>query len=199
MFCIFCKYTSFDYLPSCPRCGKDWTQSKKALNLDWVVASAPERRHQRQVPENEAGSGIPSSLSGSDQNQKEPREIGNEARTASPQFHFEPQKRPEMSENDGGEDELDFPDLTTLLHPQAPSQNPEQAQTEPPDPADMTRPEKSEPRGAAEKKAENDEILDLSSLVHDLGLEVDEPEDSENRSQSSPVGSKVKSSNPSQG
>ncbi|MCF8105880.1 MAG: hypothetical protein K9K64_10380 [Desulfohalobiaceae bacterium] len=37
MFCRKCKYTSFDYLDSCPECGFDWRQQKKDLNLDWLL------------------------------------------------------------------------------------------------------------------------------------------------------------------
>lgn len=36
MFCLKCKYTSFDYLDSCPECGFNWKQQKKDLNLDWL-------------------------------------------------------------------------------------------------------------------------------------------------------------------
>ena len=39
MFCRKCKYTSFDYLDTCPECGFDWKQQKKNLNLDWLKPS----------------------------------------------------------------------------------------------------------------------------------------------------------------
>jgi hypothetical protein len=37
MFCPKCKYTSFDYLKKCPKCGQDWTLIRQHLNLDWLV------------------------------------------------------------------------------------------------------------------------------------------------------------------
>ncbi|MFO7878255.1 MAG: hypothetical protein R6U55_16935 [Desulfovermiculus sp.] len=199
MYCIHCKYTSFDYLPSCPRCGKDWTETKKALNLDWVVASAPERRHQRQVPENEAGLPVSASLSGTDQPRREMPGVGHEAQSSSPKLHIDTQKRSQMHDSDAGEDELDFPDLDTLLQPQAASQSPDQSPAEASNPADMPDPKEAEPQGPAAKESDKEEILDLSSLVHDLGLEADESETSENKPHSFPPGSARKSSNSSQG
>lgn len=199
MFCTRCKYTSFDYLPSCPRCGRDWTEAKRTLNLEWVVASAPERRHQRQVPENEAGLPPTASRSGSDQGPGEPFGAGHEARSSSPQPHLDAQSGSHVHENNGGEDELDFPDLDSLLHPQAASQSPEQSPAEAYGPADMQSPQKPEPRGLANEEPENDDVLDLSSLVHDLGLEADESGSSENKPQSSPSGAAKKSSTSSQG
>ena len=36
MYCSKCSYTSFDHLSNCPKCGLDWTEEKKKLNLDWL-------------------------------------------------------------------------------------------------------------------------------------------------------------------
>lgn len=38
MFCPKCHFTSFDHLDNCPKCGYDWTETKKMLNLDWIIA-----------------------------------------------------------------------------------------------------------------------------------------------------------------
>jgi len=46
MYCKSCKYTSFDHLQSCPRCGQDWSEVQKALNLDWLVEPAPQPKGQ---------------------------------------------------------------------------------------------------------------------------------------------------------
>jgi len=46
MYCKSCKYTSFDHLQSCPRCGQDWSEVQKALNLDWLVEPAPQPQGQ---------------------------------------------------------------------------------------------------------------------------------------------------------
>ncbi|GEM_PF-2739737 len=40
MYCLKCKYTSFDHFEMCPKCGSNWEETKKALNLDWVPAPA---------------------------------------------------------------------------------------------------------------------------------------------------------------
>ncbi|MFW6325541.1 MAG: hypothetical protein ACOC0T_02225 [Desulfovermiculus sp.] len=197
MLCTHCKYTSFDYLPSCPRCGRDWTGAKKALNLDWVVASAPERRHRRQVPENEDGTPLSALFSDREQSPKEPFGAGHEARPSSSQPHLDSQRQPDVNASDGGEDELDFPDLDTLLYPQSALQSPEQSPPEASNPVDGPGQEKTEPQGPAAEESENEEILDLSSLVHDLGLEVDESKTSEHKPRSSPPGQERKSSNSS--
>ncbi|MGM0611638.1 MAG: hypothetical protein ACQES5_11220 [Thermodesulfobacteriota bacterium] len=36
MYCSKCKYTSFDHLDKCPKCGQNWSETKKALNLEWL-------------------------------------------------------------------------------------------------------------------------------------------------------------------
>ncbi|MFP4168538.1 MAG: hypothetical protein ACLFSY_06785 [Desulfonatronovibrionaceae bacterium] len=36
MYCLKCKYTSFDNLNKCPKCGQDWTATKKKINLEWI-------------------------------------------------------------------------------------------------------------------------------------------------------------------
>lgn len=40
MYCSKCKYTSFDNLDKCPKCGEDWTELKKKINLEWVGHNA---------------------------------------------------------------------------------------------------------------------------------------------------------------
>ena len=42
MFCTKCNYTSFDHLPTCPKCAFDWSQQKKAFNVEWMVPTAAE-------------------------------------------------------------------------------------------------------------------------------------------------------------
>jgi len=49
MFCPKCHFTSFDHLDNCPKCGSDWTETKKMLNLDWIIAKPiqePQTEHQ---------------------------------------------------------------------------------------------------------------------------------------------------------
>lgn len=36
MYCPKCKYTSFDHLEKCPKCGNKWNEIRKTLNLDWL-------------------------------------------------------------------------------------------------------------------------------------------------------------------
>lgn len=36
MYCRKCKYTSFDYLETCPACGYVWANERKDLNLEWL-------------------------------------------------------------------------------------------------------------------------------------------------------------------
>jgi len=40
MYCAKCKYTSFDHVSACPKCGRDWEEERKTLNLDWLVPSS---------------------------------------------------------------------------------------------------------------------------------------------------------------
>ncbi|MEF8823727.1 MAG: hypothetical protein V5A14_02625 [Desulfohalobiaceae bacterium] len=42
MFCPKCNYISFDHLPTCPKCAFDWSQQKKAFNVEWMVPTAAE-------------------------------------------------------------------------------------------------------------------------------------------------------------
>jgi hypothetical protein len=42
MFCPKCHYTSFDHLPSCPRCAYNWSQQKRIFNMEWMVPTASE-------------------------------------------------------------------------------------------------------------------------------------------------------------
>jgi hypothetical protein len=46
MYCKSCKFTSFDHLQACPRCGQDWSDVQKALNLDWLVEQVSQSRGQ---------------------------------------------------------------------------------------------------------------------------------------------------------
>jgi hypothetical protein len=41
MKCPKCKYTAFDYLDACPRCGKDLTPEKAKLNISSVKPNPP--------------------------------------------------------------------------------------------------------------------------------------------------------------
>ncbi|WP_457570613.1 hypothetical protein [Desulfovulcanus sp.] len=36
MYCNKCNYTSFDHLPTCPKCGYEWDGDREKLNLKWV-------------------------------------------------------------------------------------------------------------------------------------------------------------------
>ncbi|MCF8029648.1 MAG: hypothetical protein K9K39_01995 [Desulfohalobiaceae bacterium] len=42
MFCPKCNYTSFDHLPTCPKCAFDWSEQKKIFNMEWMVPAATE-------------------------------------------------------------------------------------------------------------------------------------------------------------
>ncbi len=50
MYCKKCKYHAFDHVNTCPKCGADWEETRKALYLnwltsrghDWFAASAPQ-------------------------------------------------------------------------------------------------------------------------------------------------------------
>lgn len=62
MYCRKCKYTSFDYLETCPACGYVWANERSDLNLDWLkppeaasetAAPAPEPE-QASPPEEQA-------------------------------------------------------------------------------------------------------------------------------------------------
>lgn len=37
MYCNKCRYVSYDYLSSCPKCGQDWSEERKKMGLDWIV------------------------------------------------------------------------------------------------------------------------------------------------------------------
>ncbi len=39
MFCSKCKFTSFDHLPKCPKCGFEWTKAREDLQLSWLQAA----------------------------------------------------------------------------------------------------------------------------------------------------------------
>ena len=41
MKCPKCKYTAFDYLDACPRCGKDLTPEKAKLNISSIKPNPP--------------------------------------------------------------------------------------------------------------------------------------------------------------
>ena len=36
MYCKICNYTSFDHLPTCPKCGYEWDSDREKLNLKWI-------------------------------------------------------------------------------------------------------------------------------------------------------------------
>jgi len=36
MYCKKCKYTTFDHLDRCPKCGYDWKKEKEMLGLEWL-------------------------------------------------------------------------------------------------------------------------------------------------------------------
>ncbi len=167
MFCISCKYTSFDYLPACPRCGQDWTREKKVLNLDWVVQSAPESKHQRQIADPTSHSPSQSYAFAS----QGPQNIFLHQRPEQP-LSPDPHKNPDLSpatsqafdqgsqpestqpgqaSSELEEDDLDFPDLDDMLASQTSSSASNQSQEA--------------------HSAEDEEILDLGALVTDLGLE----------------------------
>lgn len=172
MFCIHCKYTSFDYLPACPRCGRDWTRGKKALNLDWVVASAPESKHQRQIADSTSQSPPPGYAFASqgpqknislDQSQErdlspDPYSSAAQSSATSQALGRRPQAKstqPHQASSVPEEDDLDFPDLDDMLTSQA-----------------STSFSKKTPETHS---AEDDDFLDLGTLVTDLGL-ADETE-----------------------
>jgi len=167
MFCIHCKYTSFDYLPACPRCGRDWTREKKALNLDWVVASAPESKHQRQIKDSTSQSASPSYAFASQSPQKNISLDQSRERDLSPDPHSsaaqslatsqaldrrpQPEStQPHQASSEPEEDDLDFPDLDDMLASPA-----------------TTSSSKKTPETHS---AEDDEFLDLGALITDLGL-----------------------------
>lgn len=39
MYCKKCKYTSFDHVTACPKCGTDWEEARKSLYLNWINAN----------------------------------------------------------------------------------------------------------------------------------------------------------------
>lgn len=39
MYCKKCKFHAFDHVSTCPKCGADWEESRKALYLNWITAS----------------------------------------------------------------------------------------------------------------------------------------------------------------
>ncbi len=34
MYCPYCRYTSFDHLPTCPKCNYDWSEIREVLGID---------------------------------------------------------------------------------------------------------------------------------------------------------------------
>ena len=215
MFCIHCKYTSFDYLPSCPRCGRDWSQEKKTLNLDWLVASAPEGKHQRQVSPGEADASFAETPSGTwsapvEGTPETNRFAAPASKPLSPYSQDFEDKRgthqpgdehqPQIPEDaEFTENELDFPELDELLRPQNPpdtQQPPTSLGTE----QTTERPglDNADSAQLPEQENRDDDLLDLSSLVHDLGLEMDESDDAQNSpDQTEPSKSRGKKSPPS--
>ena len=186
MFCIHCKYTSFDYLPSCPRCGRDWTQEKKALNLDWVVASAPEGKHQRQVRPQEQDVSFPGAAFGT---WSAPGEAQPEAEPSAAPMSRPDASSPQLTDSrtaDRGRDdqdrgstenELDFPELDELLQPENTTQSQEPpSRRRPQAGTDQAGPDQADGARSSEPEEQEDDFLDLSSLVHDLGLDMDDSE-----------------------
>ncbi len=39
MYCKKCRFHSFDHIATCPKCGADWEETRKALYLNWITAS----------------------------------------------------------------------------------------------------------------------------------------------------------------
>jgi hypothetical protein len=39
MYCKKCRFHSFDHVGTCPKCGADWDEARKALYLNWITAS----------------------------------------------------------------------------------------------------------------------------------------------------------------
>jgi hypothetical protein len=39
MYCKKCRFHSFDHVATCPKCGADWEETRKALYLNWITAS----------------------------------------------------------------------------------------------------------------------------------------------------------------
>lgn len=38
MYCKKCKYHAFDHVSTCPKCGADWEETRKALYLNWLTS-----------------------------------------------------------------------------------------------------------------------------------------------------------------
>jgi len=38
MYCKKCKYHAFDHVGTCPKCGFDWEETRKALYLNWLTS-----------------------------------------------------------------------------------------------------------------------------------------------------------------
>jgi hypothetical protein len=39
MYCKKCRFHSFDHAATCPKCGADWEETRKALYLNWITSS----------------------------------------------------------------------------------------------------------------------------------------------------------------
>ena len=39
MYCKKCRYHAHDHVSTCPKCGADWEESRKALHLNWISSS----------------------------------------------------------------------------------------------------------------------------------------------------------------
>ena len=39
MYCKKCRFHSFDHVATCPKCGADWEETRKALYLNWITAT----------------------------------------------------------------------------------------------------------------------------------------------------------------
>jgi len=57
MYCKKCKFHSFDHVSACPKCGADWEESRKALYLNWILASGTNwLTHDAVAPQSASGS-----------------------------------------------------------------------------------------------------------------------------------------------
>ncbi len=51
MYCPYCRYTSFDHLPVCPKCNYDWSKTRELFGLDAQPTApkkttpAPQKQH----------------------------------------------------------------------------------------------------------------------------------------------------------
>lgn len=189
MYCTHCKYTSFDYLPTCPRCGRDWSEEKKDLNLMWVEPSVYEGKHQRQVVTSPPDQPQPTQAASDSKAPSIPAEKPAQAQPS--QSIPTTSAAPLLEANQNPEEEISFPGLDDLVHfqSQPEASDPSKKQV-PSDPEESSpEPNLSASPGQQTPGPEEDEPLDLSTLVYDLGLEIEEnlEEELERSAKSSPA------------